>query len=121
MGKQGKSEAEARKCCWFVDSRGLVVKSRWNELRDEKKPYAHEFIHTPNFHDSILQLKPTCIIGVSGQPQTFNRQVVESMAAINKRPIIFALSNPTSKAECSAKQAYEWTNGRAVFASGSPF
>jgi malate dehydrogenase (oxaloacetate-decarboxylating)(NADP+) len=66
-------------------------------------------------------LRPTAIVGVSGQPQTFTQPVLEKMAALNERPIVFALSNPTSKSECTAEQAYRWTGGRAVFASGSPF
>jgi malate dehydrogenase (oxaloacetate-decarboxylating)(NADP+) len=66
-------------------------------------------------------LRPAAIIGVSGQPRTFTREVVEAMSLINAHPIVFALSNPTSKSECTAVEAYEWSGGRAIFASGSPF
>jgi malate dehydrogenase (oxaloacetate-decarboxylating)(NADP+) len=71
--------------------------------------------------EAINDLKPTVLIGATGTPNTFTKEVVEAMSAINARPVIFALSNPTSQAECTAQQAYEWSKGKAVFASGSPF
>jgi malate dehydrogenase (oxaloacetate-decarboxylating)(NADP+) len=117
---EGMDEAEARKCCWYVDSRGLVVKGR-NGLNDHKKPFAHEFEQHDDLESAVKALKPTGIIGVSGMPQTFTESIVKAMAEYNEKPIIFALSNPTSKAECTAEQAYKWTGGKAVFASGSPF
>ena len=76
---------------------------------------------SPFILQALKTIKPTTIIGVSGAAGSFSREVLEEMASINERPIVFALSNPTSKSECSAKQAYCWTEGRAVFASGSPF
>jgi len=103
-----------------VDSKGLVVKSR-TDLAAHKLPYAHEGDFTPDFLEAVERLQPCAIIGVSGQPQTFTQPIIEAMARINERPIVFALSNPTSKAECSAEQAYVWSKGRAVFAAGSPF
>ncbi len=120
MMKEGLSEAEARKRCWFVDSKGLVVKSR-TDLSDHKLHYAHDHAQIADFQQAIEALKPTAIIGVSGRPRMFSQPIVEAMARINERPIIFALSNPTSKAECTAEEAYRWTKGRAIFASGSPF
>ena len=120
MMNEGLSQTEARQRCWFVDSRGLVVKSRKN-LPEHKLRYAHDFKDHPYFLDAVKALKPTAIIGVSGQPGTFTQPILEEMARCNKRPIVFALSNPTPRSECTAKEAYVWTHGRAIFASGSPF
>ena len=117
---EGMTEAAARQCCWFVDSKGLVVADR-ADLAAHKRPYAHAHPFNSDFLTAIETLRPTVIIGVSGTPKTFTRPVIEAMSAINERPIIFALSNPTSKSECTAEQAYTWSNGRAIFASGSPF
>ena len=120
MIEQGMPEEVARTRCWFVDSKGLVVKSR-NRLAEHKRPYAHDYRFLPDFLAAVESLKPTAIIGVSGKPGTFTRPVLEAMARLNNRPIVFALSNPTSQAECTAEEAYTWTQGRAIFASGSPF
>ena len=117
----GTPEPEARRRCWYFDSRGLVVASRAGDLADHKRPFAHDAVHTGDFLAAVKAIRPTAIIGVSGAPGTFTRPILESMAGINRRPIVFALSNPTSKAECTAEQAYQWTDGRALFASGSPF
>jgi malate dehydrogenase (oxaloacetate-decarboxylating)(NADP+) len=118
---EGLSEAEARARCWFVDSQGLVVKSRLAKLAEHKVPYAHDHAFVPTLAEAVDILKPTALIGVSGQGSTFTQPIVEKMAALNRRPVIFALSNPTSKAECTATDAYKWTKGTAIFASGSPF
>jgi malate dehydrogenase (oxaloacetate-decarboxylating)(NADP+) len=117
---EGLTEAEARRRCWFVDSKGLVVKSR-TDLAEHKRPYAHDYTFLPTLDAAVKALRPTALIGVSGTPSTFTREIVELMADLNDRPIIFALSNPTSKAECTAEQAYAWSGGRAIYASGSPF
>jgi len=117
---EGMSHDEAKRKCWLVDSKGLVVKSRDN-LQDHKLTYAHDHKRVSSLISAMETLKPTTLIGVSGQPQTFTQSIVEAMGKINEQPVIFALSNPTSKAECTAEQAYSWTNGRAIFASGSPF
>ena len=117
---EGASEAEARLRTWLVDSRGLVVKSR-SSLTEHKLAYAHEHPPIDDFLTAIRTLKPTAIIGVAAVGGTFTPEVLQTMAKINKRPIIFALSNPTSKAECSAEEAYRHTGGRALFACGSPY
>ncbi len=120
MVAAGVPRPAARGRCWLVDSQGLVVKSR-DSLAQHKRPYAHEHTPTADFLAAIKSLKPTAIIGVAAVGGTFTRDVVQEMANNNERPIIFALSNPTSKSECTAAQAYEWSGGRALYASGSPF
>jgi malate dehydrogenase (oxaloacetate-decarboxylating)(NADP+) len=111
---------EARKRCWLVDSKGLVVKGR-ADLADHKRHYAHDHVPVAQFIDAIRAIKPTAIIGVAAVGGTFNAEVLNEMARLNTRPIVFALSNPTSKSECTAAQAYAGTEGRALFACGSPF
>lgn len=117
--KVGLDEKSARERLWFVDQSGLVVKSRDN-LGPHNIPYAHDVSSVP-FDEAIRQIKPHVLIGATGAPGVFTEDIIRLMAEINERPVIFALSNPTSRAECTAEQAYEWTDGRAVFASGSPF
>ncbi len=120
MVQEGLTEAEARQRCWFVDSRGLVVAER-DDLAPHKLPYAHDHPRLESFAAAVEELRPDAIIGVSGQPRTFTREIIENMAHFNDRPIIFALSNPTSQSECTAEEAYTYSNGKAIFASGSPF
>jgi malate dehydrogenase (oxaloacetate-decarboxylating)(NADP+) len=120
LGEEGMPTEQARRQCWFVDSSGLLTSGR-ETMAAHKIPYAHEHAFIADFKDVVNAIKPTAILGLSGQPARFTRDVIEAMAAINHRPIIFALSNPTSKAECTAEQAYKWSDGRAIFASGSPF
>lgn len=120
LTQEGLSLAEARKRCWFVDSKGLIVKGR-GQMTEHKLHYAHDHAPCADLLAAVKAIKPTMLIGVSGQAKTFTREIVTFMAQFNPRPVIFALSNPTSKAECTAEEAYTWTNGQAVFASGSPF
>jgi malate dehydrogenase (oxaloacetate-decarboxylating)(NADP+) len=117
---EGMPESDARRRCWYVDINGLIVKSR-TDLDPHHLSFAHDHAFIGDFRQAVDAIAPTAIIGVSGAPGTFNRPVVEAMARMNRRPIIFALSNPTSKSECTAEDAYAWSEGRAVFASGSPF
>ena len=116
----GISDSDARKKCWFVDSKGLVVKSRDN-LSSDKLYFAQDHKQIKSLYEIVNQVKPTTLIGVSGKANAFDKKIINSMNSFNKRPIIFALSNPTSNSECTAKQVYNWTQGRGVFASGSPF
>lgn len=118
---EGMTREEALKHCALFDSKGLVTKSRMDELAAHKKPFAHDYAKCTDFVEAIKMVKPTGIIGVAAQPRTFTTEVLEEMAKLNERPIIFALSNPTSRAECTAEEAYRVTKGKALYASGSPF
>jgi malate dehydrogenase (oxaloacetate-decarboxylating)(NADP+) len=120
LAVEGVDREVARHQCWFMDSKGLIVRGRDN-LTEQKLPFAHEHPACTDLLAAVEALKPTALIGVSGMPSSFTKPVVEAMARINKRPVIFALSNPTSKAECTASDAYTWSDGQAIFASGSPF
>ncbi len=120
MVADGASEADARAQIWLVDSRGLVVKDRAG-LNAQKLRYAHAHPPVGDFLSAIKDVKPTAIIGVAAVGGTFTPAVLRTMAEINKQPIVFALSNPTSQAECSAEEAYRHTGGRALFACGSPY
>jgi malate dehydrogenase (oxaloacetate-decarboxylating)(NADP+) len=120
MMAEGLTEAEALRRNWLVDSRGLVVKNRTG-LTEHKQRFAHDQGPVGDFQTAIETLKPTAIIGVAAAGGAFTPEVLQTMARINDRPIVFALSNPTSKAECSAEQAYFHTEGRALFACGSPY
>src|SRR5271166_5422863 len=99
---------------------GPVTPAR-TDLADFKKPFAHEHAPLSSFVEAVEAIRPTGIIGVSTVPKQFNRAVIEAMARVNERPIIFPYSNPTSRSECTAEEAYKWSGGRAIFASGSPF
>jgi malate dehydrogenase (oxaloacetate-decarboxylating)(NADP+) len=143
----GVSLEEGRQISFFVDSKGMISSERDN-LEDNKKPYAHDLKKLLNFSgeskfdfvisvvfflfcfaslvpktfsDAVDIVKPSAIIGVSGQGKSFSQDVVEKMTKLNKNPLIFALSNPTDKSECTAQEAYEWSNGKCVYASGTSF
>jgi malate dehydrogenase (oxaloacetate-decarboxylating)(NADP+) len=117
----GLTEDEARQRCWFVDSQGLVIRDRLAKLAHHKIPYAHDHPQVETLAEAVDVLRPTALIGVSGTPAKFTPEIISRMAEFNERPVIFALSNPTSQAECTAETAYQASAGRAIFASGSPF
>jgi malate dehydrogenase (oxaloacetate-decarboxylating)(NADP+) len=120
MREAGIDEADARQRCWFVDSKGLVEASR-TDLAVHKQRFAHDHAPAATLLEAVESIKPHALIGVSGTPAQFTPSVLRAMAANHERPVIMALSNPTSKAECTAQEAYDATDGRAIFASGSPF
>ena len=123
--EDGVDESVARSNVFLFDSKGLVVDGRPAEYKisDDKIPFATKpgTPFTSSLEEAVKSVRPTALVGAAAQPQVFTKKVIESMCAFNPRPVIFALSNPTSKAECTATQAYEWSKGKAVFASGTLF
>lgn len=119
----GMTLAQCRAVFYMVDSKGLVTSHRGDKLTGFKVPYARSDIkeNLTDLAAIVKSIKPTALIGLSGQAGAFSHEVIALMGDINKRPIIFPLSNPTVKSECSFKDAFELTQGRVVFASGSPF
>jgi malate dehydrogenase (oxaloacetate-decarboxylating)(NADP+) len=120
IADEGMDLAEARRRCWFMDSKGLIVKGR-DFLKPHTLPFAHEHDPMTGIANVINRLQPTVLIGATGQHGIFDRAAIEAMARVNERPVVFALSNPTSRSEATAEDVYGWSEGRAVFASGSPF
>jgi malate dehydrogenase (oxaloacetate-decarboxylating)(NADP+) len=120
MAGDGLTEDEARARVSLFDVNGLLEPS-CTDLFDFQKPYAHPHPPSHDFAEVIRSVKPTAIIGVSTKGGAFTRQVIEAMAEINQRPVIFALSNPTEHAECTPEQAYTWSKGRALYAAGVQF
>ena len=119
IAAEGMSHNEAMSRLWFVDKDGLLVKSRV-DLEPHNEPFAQN-VEAMSFLHAIDMVKPQVLIGATGAPGTFTEEVIRKMSEINHQPVIFALSNPTSRAECTAEQAYTWSEGRAIFSSGSPF
>ena len=118
MVEHGLTPEQARQQFWLVDSKGLVTTSRGDILAEHKVPYAREEAYLKTLLEIVKQVKPTVLIGLSMQSGAFTEEVVKTMHRQVERPIIFALSNPTSKAECTPEQVYQWTNGSGVYASG---
>ncbi len=115
----GMTETAARARIWIVDSKGLVVRNR-KTFKPRIEHYAQDK-PSMSFMDAIKAARPDVLVGATAQPGMFSEEVVRLMSEINDRPVIFALSNPTSRSECTADEAYRWSDGRVVFASGSPF
>ncbi len=120
IADEGMDLAEARRRCWFMDSKGLIVAGR-DRVKPHALSYAHEHEPVAGIAEAIEALNPTVLIGATGQQGIFSREVIEAMARSHERPVVFALSNPTSRSEATAEEVYGWSGGRAVFASGSPF
>jgi malate dehydrogenase (oxaloacetate-decarboxylating)(NADP+) len=120
MQLKGLSQEDARQRISLFDSKGLLEASR-TDLSEDQKVFAHKAEPTRDLIGAIETFKPTILIGVSTKGGAFNQRVVETMSRLNERPIIFALSDPTDKAECSAEQAYTWSKGKALYAAGVQF
>jgi malate dehydrogenase (oxaloacetate-decarboxylating)(NADP+) len=120
MKLEGLSEEQARTRISLFDVNGLLELSR-TDLISEQRVYAHSHPPTRDLVSAINSIKPTILIGVSTVGKAFTRAVIEAMSKLNERPIIFALSNPTEKAECSAEEAYKWSQGKAIYAAGVQF
>ena len=123
MKLEGAAVEEAREKIWMRDIKGLVVKERSSGgITEQMQPFAHDHgTEVEDLSEAVKVLQPTVLIGAAGVRGAFTPEIIQDMAKFNKNPIIMALSNPTSVAECSAEEAYSNSEGRAIFASGSPF
>lgn len=122
VSRQGNTSLdEARKAIYLVDSKGLVTKSRFDSLQEFKKPFAHDLKPNSELVAIIKEIKPTVLIGTTGKGGQFTQAVLEEISSYQEKPVVFALSNPTTQSECTAEQAYKYTKGKCIFASGSPF
>merc|ERR1712183_704514 len=120
--REGIPFEEGLKKIWLKDSRGLIVANRSSGgITHHKAPFAHPHEEMKELGDIVKEIKPTVLIGATAVPRVFTTEIIRDMATFNEKPVIFALSNPTSQAECTAEEAYIHSDGRAVFASGSPF
>jgi len=122
MKQEGATLDEARERIWMVDSKGLIVKDRPDGgISGHKARYARNHAPVRHLSEVVKTARPSVLIGAAAIGGAFTAEILQDMGNFNEKPIIFALSNPTSKAECTAEQAYQNTKGKVVFASGSPF
>ncbi|MFH4973561.1 hypothetical protein AB6A40_000270 [Gnathostoma spinigerum] len=120
MLNEGLTKEEAHSRIFLMDIDGLITTKRRN-LSDRHQAFAKDLNDTKDLLEVIKEVRPDALIGASTVKGAFTEEIIRTMHEINERPVIFALSNPTSKAECTAEEAYRYTNGSVVFASGSPF
>jgi malate dehydrogenase (oxaloacetate-decarboxylating)(NADP+) len=120
MELEGLTEEQARGRIWLFNTNGLLENTR-KDLHPEQKVYAHKHAPTHDLVEAIDSIQPSILIGVSAVGKAFTRAVVETMSKVNQRPIIFALSNPTERAEVTAEEAYSWSRGKALYGAGVQF
>jgi len=120
MQQEGLSKEKAIERCWLFDTKGLVTKKR-PRLEIFKQKYAKDTSDMTSLLECVKKIKPTAIVGVSTQPHLFTKEIIEIMAKMNTAPLILPLSNPTSQEECTAEEAYKYSEGRAFFAAGVLF
>jgi malate dehydrogenase (oxaloacetate-decarboxylating)(NADP+) len=121
---EGLTEDEARKCFWLVDSKGMVTNDREGELAEHKKYFSRDDNNGEQYktlEEVVDYVKPTILMGLSTIGGAFTPEILKKMAKMNDRPVVFPLSNPSSKSECTFEDAIKYTNGKCLFASGSPF
>ncbi|XP_057665589.1 NADP-dependent malic enzyme-like [Diorhabda carinulata] len=121
MVASGASPEEARKKIWLIDSQGLICKGRKEPIQSQKAEFAKEHKPMKKLNEIVREIKPSILIGAAAVGGAFTPEILQEMAKNHKRPIVFALSNPTEKAECTPEQAYKETKGQVIYASGSPF
>lgn len=116
MEQEGLAREEAKKRVWLVDSKGLIVKDRpKGGISEHKANFAHEHEPIDTLAEAVNEVKPTILIGAAAIAGAFTPEILAKMAELNAKPVIFALSNPTSKAECTAEDAYKFTNVILIF------
>lgn len=118
---QGLSDEEARSRIYLLDQSGLLGHTRSGTDVNQRAWVKHDQPDGTSLETLMETVKPGVLLGLTGFPGVFTEKSIRTMAAFTKRPIVFPLSNPTSRAEATAVDVYNWTEGRAIFASGSPF
>ncbi|XP_072950025.1 NADP-dependent malic enzyme-like isoform X2 [Epargyreus clarus] len=121
MVEEGLKQKDAQNKIYMFDVDGLLSTKREGGVPEHAKNFGKDVEPQKNFEECVAKIKPTCLIGCSTVGGAFTPNILKIMAKNSERPIIFALSNPTSKAECTAQAAYDNTEGKCMFASGSPF
>lgn len=121
MIEKGCDSVTAKNCVYIVDNNGLLDTRKSSEMSPEQRFFARDIDGGMPLNDVVKKYRPTILLGMTGVGGLFTEEIVKEMAKHCERPAIFPLSNPTIKAECTAVQAFHWTEGRCIFASGSPF